>query len=330
MRVVVVGAGLAGLVCARRLVDAGHDVVLFDKGRSVGGRLATRRIAGGVVDHGAQFFTVRSEAFAAVVDGWRAAGLVREWHRGLGGSPDGHPRYVCPRGMNALGKHLAAGLSVRAGSLVFAIRPGSPPDPWVVTTDDGVGTPADAVVVTCPVPQTLSLVIDAGVEVPDPLRTLDYDRTLALLAVLDRPPAVPGPGAVQDGDPVFSFIADNQAKGVSPVPAVTLHASPAWSLAAWDREPAEVLADLTAAARPWLGGARIVEAQVKRWRFATPQHVWPAPSLRLDGPGGAPLVLAGDAFGGPRVEGAACSGLAAAEDVSRLAAQPRPRASMRA
>jgi hypothetical protein len=60
-----------------------------------------------------------------------------------------------------------------------------------------------------------------------------------------------------------------------------------------------------------LGDAIIVESQLKRWRFATPQAIWPEPCWSaLDA--AAPLVLAGDAFAGPKVEGAALSGLAAA------------------
>ena len=77
MRVAIVGAGLAGLMAGRTLAEAGHEVVLLDKGRSPGGRLATRRIGAATLDHGAQFFTVRSEAFAARVDRWEADGLVR-------------------------------------------------------------------------------------------------------------------------------------------------------------------------------------------------------------------------------------------------------------
>ena len=41
---VIVGAGISGLIAARRLVDADVSTMVFDKGRSVGGRLATRRI----------------------------------------------------------------------------------------------------------------------------------------------------------------------------------------------------------------------------------------------------------------------------------------------
>ena len=67
MRVVVVGAGVAGLMAAQSLVKNGHDVVVVDKGRSPGGRLATRRIDNATLDHGAQFFTVRESLFESHV-----------------------------------------------------------------------------------------------------------------------------------------------------------------------------------------------------------------------------------------------------------------------
>lgn len=309
-RVGIVGAGLAGLLAGRTLVDAGHDVVLFDKGRSPGGRLATRRIAGARLDHGAQFFTSRDDRFGALVDRWVTAGLVREWCRGFG-TQDGYPRYVVAGGMNALAKHLAAGMDVHVDTLVFAVHARERAG-WEVGFDDGTATAVDALVVTCPLPQAFSVLIASGVELPAELRRTDYDRTLALLAVLDGPGGVPAPGGVQQADATFAFIGDNRAKGISEQPALTFHARAEWSLAHWDDPPETTHGLLRDAAAPWLGGAAIVESQLKRWRFATPQATWPercwfAPT------GAGPLVLAGDAFAGPRVEGAALSGLAAAD-----------------
>lgn len=309
MRIVVVGAGISGLLAARALHAEAHDVIVFDKGRSPGGRLATRRIGTATLDHGAQFFTVRTDAFAAMVGSWEFDGLVVEWCRGFGPRPDGHPRYAVTGGMNALAKQLATGLDVRCRSLVFAIRPR--PGGWDVGLDDGTSVAADGVVLTCPLPQTGSLLISSGAAMPEALRRTEYDRTLALLAVLESPPAVPAPGGVQSPSPEVAFVADNQAKGISAAPAVTLHASADWSAAHWDGPPAETLADLQALLDPWLGRARVLEAQVKRWRFATPQAQWPHPCHVLEDTD-APVVLAGDAFAGPRVEGAALSGLAAA------------------
>jgi predicted NAD/FAD-dependent oxidoreductase len=304
---VVVGAGLAGLLCARTLHDAGRPVVVLDKGRSPGGRLATRRIGDATLDHGAQFFTVRSDTFGSLVRGWEAAGIV--WSTGFGDHRDGHPRYMVDGGMNALTKHLAAGLDVRCGAMAFAVHRDG--ERWRVALDDGSHVAAEALVLTCPTPQSLALLVTAGVTLPEPLRTLDYDRTLALLAVLDRPAALPPPGALQEPGGNVAFVADNQAKGVSAQPALTLHATAAWSLQRWDDDRDAVHADLLAMAAPFLGPAQVLTSQVKRWRFATPQHPWPDPCWAApDVP--APLVLAGDAFGGPRVEGAACSGLAAA------------------
>ena len=41
--IVVIGAGMSGIACARVLRAAGLPVRLIDKGRGVGGRMATRR-----------------------------------------------------------------------------------------------------------------------------------------------------------------------------------------------------------------------------------------------------------------------------------------------
>jgi hypothetical protein len=64
---------------------------------------------------------------------------------------------------------------------------------------------------------------------------------------------------------------------------------------------------IMAAAAEWIGDVKIVEAQHKRWRMATPQTIWPQRLWASER-----LVFAGDAFGGPRIEGAVLSGRAAA------------------
>ncbi|MGH9134497.1 MAG: NAD(P)/FAD-dependent oxidoreductase [Ilumatobacteraceae bacterium] len=310
MRIVVVGAGLAGLTAARALNAGGHEVLVLDKGRSPGGRMATRRIGGAVFDHGAQFFTVRGEHFASQVAAWESDGLARVWCTGFTPGGDGYPRYVGTRGMNAIAKHVAAGLDVRCGQMVFAIRrAGAGRHGWDVVVDDGTVHAADAVISTCPLPQTFSLLFEADVDLPRVLVADDYERTLALLTVLDGASTVPPPGGVQDADGVFSFIGDNTAKGISTIPAVTFHARAGWSEAHWDGDRTAVHTALIDAARPWIGSANIVESQVKRWRFATPCTPWPDPCWIA--PEGS-LVLAGDAFGGPRIEAAYDSGLAAA------------------
>lgn len=312
MRSIVIGAGIAGVLAARTLADRGREVVVLDKGRSPGGRLATRRIGAATLDHGAQFFTVRTDRFATVVQPMLADGLVYEWCRGFGPSPDGHPRYAVRGGMNQLVKHIARGLDVRCGTLAFAVRRGAAGSgaAWSVGIDDGSFVDADDVVVTCPLAQSFSLLVTADLEVPEALWRTEYDRTLALLVVLDGPSGVADPGGLQGVDG-FTFVADNQRKGVSAAPALTVHADAAWSEAHWDLPVDDSLALLMDAARPFTLDATVVHRQLKRWRFATPRTIWPQPCWLADD--GSPLALAGDAFDGPRVEGAALSGIAAAE-----------------
>ena len=70
MKIIVVGAGISGCVCAWRLARAGHEVTLLEKGRGVGGRMATRRMEGARIDHGAQFFTARDPRMLELLSHW--------------------------------------------------------------------------------------------------------------------------------------------------------------------------------------------------------------------------------------------------------------------
>jgi hypothetical protein len=309
MHVVVVGAGIAGLMAAQSLVKNGHDVVVVDKGRSPGGRLATRRIDDATLDHGAQFFTVRDSLFESYVSEWITSGVVTEWCRGFDSTAqnnDRFPRYRGVRGMTDIAKHLAQGLDIRFNTLAFSIVRGTT-SKWQVNIDDGSALAADAIIVTCPLPQTYALLVTTDIELPEPMLRAEYDRTICLLAVLNQSSAVSKPGGLQNPDETFSFIADNAIKGISSAVALTLHANPQFSLDHWDDQLEDVHQLLLQRAKPWISDATVKTSQIKKWRLATPLTIWPERYWAND-----MIVLAGDAFGGPKIEGAALSGLAAA------------------
>jgi predicted NAD/FAD-dependent oxidoreductase len=135
------------------------------------------------------------------------------------------------------------------------------------------------------------------------------------MAVLDGPARIPPPGGLAPTEGPVAWIADNRLKGVSATPAVTIHATAAFSLIHWDRDRQESGRELLRAAEAWLG-SNVVEFQVHGWRYSKPLHVEQSTSLSLcESPG---LLLAGDAFAGPRVEGAALSGWGAADILKRM------------
>jgi predicted NAD/FAD-dependent oxidoreductase len=297
-------------MAAQSLVKNGHDVVVVDKGRSPGGRLATRRIDDATLDHGAQFFTVRDSLFESHVSEWITSGVVTEWCRGFDSTPqnnDGFPRYRGVRGMTDIAKHLAQGLNVRCNTLAFSIARGAT-SKWQLKIDDGSVLDADAIIVTCPLPQAYALLVTASIELPESMLRTEYDRTICLLAVLNQSSAVANPGGLQNPDETFSFIADNAIKGISSAVALTMHANPQFSLEHWDAPTQDVHDLLLKQAKPWIGDATVVTSQVKKWRLATPLTIWPERYWANE-----MIVLAGDAFGGPKIEGAALSGLAAAK-----------------
>jgi predicted NAD/FAD-dependent oxidoreductase len=314
--ILIVGAGITGLLAAADLQASGFHPLIVDKGRGVGGRLATRCIGSATFDHGAQFINARTPRFAALLEEWRSLGLLAEWYRG---GEDAHIRWRGVPSMTAVPKHLGNSLNVRLEMKVSALKQEA--SHWLVSFENGETVVASAVLLTAPVPQSLAL-LDAGglaieASMREQLEAVEYKPCMAVMAVLESGSNIPQPGFVRPRSGPIAWIADNQVKGISASGAVTIHATPVYSSTHWDDDRQEIGRDLLAAAAPWLG-SETAEFQVHAWRYARPRHEQDHAYLILyQSPA---LLIAGDAFGGPRVEGAALSGWAAAEMLRRLLA----------
>ncbi|MFW5717592.1 MAG: NAD(P)/FAD-dependent oxidoreductase [Spirochaetota bacterium] len=333
----IIGAGMAGLAAARELVRGGSEVIVIDKGRGVGGRMATRRFAGARFDHGAQFVSVRSSEFAGLVNRLVDDGVMTVWAHGFpdgltgdgslltataGASPvahrparDGHPRYRGVPAMNSIPKALADGLDVRLDVQAVAVR--EEDGGWSVDAEGGQRYRSRSVIVTAPVPQSLALLAAGGVEVAPAARgrleQIDYAPCLALLARCDAPVALPEPGVLRRPTKTIEWIADNAAKGVTDgSPALTVHYAPGFSAEHYE-EGEEAVAELMIGELCSVLPVEIGTHQVKRWRFSSPIGPLSVGAWTEGLPPG--IVIAGDALAGARVEGAALSGMAAARAV---------------
>ncbi|TVQ39017.1 MAG: FAD-binding protein [Wenzhouxiangella sp.] len=318
----IVGAGWAGLSAASLLSAAGRDVLVLEKARGPGGRSATRRQAGFSLDHGAQYFTTRSDAFVQQVQAWRDLGLVQAWEPGIEvvgarpGDAGQRPaeRLVGVPGMNSVPGYLARSLACRYG---WRLERMQYQDHWHLESSDGECIEARSLVLTAPAPQALELLGEnhplaarVGKVRMAPCWTLmlGFDRRLG---------EVPDAAFVNAGP--ASWLARNGAKPGRHEESWVLQASGKWSAehleastdavveALW-----EVFLELVPAAR----GRRPALKIAHRWRYAHADNPLDCEFLACPE---QRLAVAGDWCAGNRVEGAWRSGRAAAAWLSQSA-----------
>jgi len=273
-------------------------------------------MGGGRLDHGAQYFTVRDDRLQTYVDEWLKAGIIKEWFHRLpeDSKPEGYPRYCGVNGMTDVPKFLARGLSIHNSQQVVELSKDN--EFWLARTQYGDSFVGRQLVITAPLPQALNLLDSTGLQYAngqtEALREVRYERGLSTLAILDGPSGLSAPGGLKIKDGPLTWIADNWMKGISPdAHAVTLHANAEFAEAHWDA-PNEVRGPLMIEAASEYLKASVKEFNCHRWGFTTPINPWPE---RYFLNRGLALALAGDAFGGPRVEGAALSGIEVAAQI---------------
>ena len=251
-RIAVVGAGLAGLVLAQAL-GQDHEVVVFEKSRGVGGRMATRYAGAFEFDHGAQFFTARSDAFGSFLAPLEKRGVITPWHarfaeltRSQVGEirqwSDEYPHYVGVPRMNAVGKWLARDIDVRTGTTVQAlVKEGAG---WRLRTDTaGPPDAFDWVVFTAPPAQTAAL-LPHGSSLLEDCDTINMTACFALLLGFSKSQALAWQATrVRDAD--ISWMSANHSKpGRPPGFSLVAHSTNAWADTHLEDRPEAVKAHL--------------------------------------------------------------------------------------
>lgn len=339
-QIAVIGAGLAGIACARTLTQAGHRVQVFEKAAAPGGRMATRDSPFGGFDHGAQYFTVRDARFERALQ--TADGLCKPWSANTVQVLDAHGRvaaaglpvreahWVPVPGMNALARHWAQPLAQREAlhldtRVTRIARDEQHDGRWQLHTvgaetaqghrrDTFAGF--DRVLLATPAWQAHELLENSEIA-PDLARRIAavqvapcWTLMLAYPQAMQPDFSTLGPqwNAARSTHHRIAWLARESSKpGRGPIERWTVQASAAWSREHFDDEPARVEAKLAKAFSEVTGiRAEPALAMLKRWAYARTErplgrsHLWDA---RMG------IGACGDWCRGHRVEDAFVSGL---------------------
>jgi renalase len=307
--IIIIGGGMAGLSCATALGVTGQRIIVLDKGRGPGGRMAARRVElGGTTvsfDHGAQYFTARDPSFREAVAAWEAAGAAARWPAA------GAEAWVGTPGMNAPIRAMAEALEVRWG--VRAERLVRLADGWRIEAGEQTFT-ATTVLIAVPAEQAAVLLADVAPDLAVLAGGVESAPCWAVMAGFAAPRPIHADTFRSDIGPI-SWAARNSAKpGRSGGETWVIHASPARSQELIDLPKDEassvLLADFFAAIG--VAPAAPTHLDAHRWLYALPK------ALRGEGARFDPALrigIAGDYLHSPRVEGAWLSGCALAQAV---------------
>ena len=289
---------MAGLSAANELVKNGHQVVVLDKGRGVGGRMSTRTINEAKADHGAQYFSAKTSEFQELIKKLQSENIVAEWTI----PQRANVRYVGGKGMNTIPKRLAQNLNVVLNEKVILISENE------IKTESGNSYSFDNLIITIPIPQIIDLLNQSKIKISTQdqavFDSIHYDPCIAVMAVLNQSTDIVGGGIILENQPV-AWIADNFQKGITSVPTATLHASASYSAKHFDNDLQNVAKEMLSSVNQYITSNNVQSFQVHRWKFSNAVKRYDKPFYQVENQN---IFLGGDGFGIGNVEGAFLSG----------------------
>ena len=271
-RVAIIGAGLAGLSVARRLVEVGIESQLFDKSRGVSGRMATRRLEMRGLnlrfDHGSPFLT--PPQMQAIAEQMNSPAHPVPFDVATHSKLDDEAVISITSGMNQVGKWLARGLKIHLSQQVTAIVPSDGNRRWKIVAEDAdVTDDFDWVVTATPPRQAADILRLSNSAIVRTLNTFEPLGCWSLMLVTE--PSLPLGLVEHPKGEIIERVINENAKGrfSEHLGLYTVHAKRPWSQRHMESPKVDVQTAMIEALQSFgLESQNILHAQLHRWLYA--------------------------------------------------------------
>lgn len=277
-KIAIIGAGLAGLTAAHFLRQKA-DITIFEKSRGVSGRLSTRRAEPYHFDHGAQYFSARTDQFKDFIQPLIHSGVIEPWNArfvdisnreisSVKSGDDHDSYYIGVPGMNAIGKYLSRDLDVRLGGRIDSIFKNE--NSWVLLDEHNQEFGGfDWVIAATPANQAVEILPSCFQELQS-LKNIIMKGCFSLMLGFEQPLALNFDAARVHGEDIGWIAVNNSKPRRADAYSLLVHSTNDWADKHMDDEHDKVmtyLCDITSE----LIGYDVSTAQHKAlhgWRYA--------------------------------------------------------------
>jgi renalase len=331
--VIIIGAGISGITAANQLKKNGLSVIILDKGKGIGGRLATKRIQNGndkiVFDYGAKFIEGDSPEFQEVLSNLLENNIIKEWQLvnddKTESNTKGRKKYIGIKSIREIALFLSKGLEILNDTK--AVKVSWTNGIWETTTGSGETYNSKNLLLTLPVPQAMDLLENSKIFIPADkvvnLKKVAYNRCIVAMLTLGSSSLLKLEGGVQIKQEPISFITDNNLKGINrSKTAVTVEMTNSFSHRNWEENDDEIAKKIIELSSPWIG-SKVIDYKIHKWKYSQPAISYDKRFEIIDEQ--KTFYLAGDAFLGNNVESAYLSGLSASLEIQTKFSQQQIR-----
>ena len=296
---IVIGAGISGINTAKKIQQLGlGSLLILEKSRGIGGRMATRRTLNTKFDHGAQFYKLRANV-SGLHSIWMEKELTHHWFTSNNGD-----HWCSNLGMTSLAKSMAENIPIALEKQISSIR--YEDGLWKLISHSNEEWICKNLIISSPLPQTIKLLEEVDKktfiikDILSEISKISYTKALIGLITLKEDLDFSSSGYQEfiSGD-IFS-ISDQRIKGTSEIPALTITMSAEFSEIEFENSDEAVIMKMRETIKSILPKIKIKDFELKKWRYCKANSCYKDYFLEI-----APkLFLIGDAFGGPSLSGA--------------------------
>lgn len=314
--VLIVGAGMSGISAGNQLVENGYNVKILDKGKMLGGRLATRRISVDgkktVFDYGCKYLEATSYEFGNKIIELIKNDEIKKWNINnqiaVLGELDKSLKFINKKSIREIAIQLAKNLDVETNTKVQILKKGN--ECWNIYTDAKKEYQAKNIILTMPIPQSLDLIKKSNLDLSNQklrkLSEVKYNKSIVGLFTLNGKSNLIKEGGLKIENEDIDFITDNNLKGInSNHTAIVVEMTDKFSRSNWNKGESEVLSKIKKLSEDWIG-TNFINEQIHKWKYSTPASIYDKRFEFFNNP--LPLYIIGDAFMGNNVESAYLSG----------------------